>query len=771
MFMLKKLFGKKGGTSDDTSADVKSKKPPKKAKGKKKKGRKGKTPDNLIQLMQIEESVASASLDVVDELKNAEGSAVRELTEGLLIVAFTNQALEETGIDSKDEEFGSFSESLRSETIESIALMNDLERFVVGVVPSRETLIALSEYNFVQDLVFHWAILPFDVTDESQLQVFEEQDVTIGDLLDVANNPTVTFELRDGEIHETIDTSGGSQTSDEDDLFGVTDSQDDTLPTDDGLDFGDGDEPTFEEPEPFDDSFASDDEFNPADSFEDDDFMDEQDPIDDMPMDDNMGFGEDDFGDDSFDDSVFDGVGDDVDDMDDEISYEEEVVVANTVETETKRLTEHVFQNDELGLSVNMELFDDYFDSMEVAQFDLNESEDGELDRVINRLRQDANTELTRFRQHNVEELRNKYASSMRDIHIKLTEALDYESNDTVYGEKYSDIEDVHAKDLRDIDRKVAGQRDELQNAYNQRREEFGEQAKVEALTRFDMRYRDELDSDIRRLREDVRSDLITGRDIQVAELFDDRRITGKRLYDKATASLLLNIQSTFQGIARKELEMYDAFRKDMDAYLRRHFADEVLRAKAEAEKMRQSHEAEAVRQKYEQLLNVRSEEIDELHRKSREDIGKLSETHRGQIKEIHDDYAYTIKRHEKDNENLRELLSEANESISNISEQKDKEVEHRMKMYEDTIKAKEREIEYANERAERTQKPYKFMIVAIAAVFLALGILFGFLFSANKTYQIAPSADTPEHPVSMINIDTHSVYDQVLDIDYSNVG
>lgn len=760
--MLKRLFGKKGGDADEKSSKVKAKakkqKPAKKSKGEK--GKKGKQPDNLVQLMQIEESVAAASLDVVEGLKNVEGSAVRELDEGLLIIAFTNDGLEATGIDSKDEEFGSFSESLRSETIESIALMNDLERDVVGIIPSRETLLALSEYNFVQDLVFHWAILPFDVTDDSQLDVFLEQEVTIGDVLDVANNPSITFEVHDGQIQETIATGGATGimdgiggVQDDDDLFdGQADDGDDLFPNDDDT--------------------VDDDTFEPMD-----DALDE--PLDEPfePMDDSMDSGDtfDTFEDDSMDSfdevkAVFDGVDDSFDDeVDDNMSYEEELEVANTIEQETKRLTEHTFQNDELGLSINMEIFDDYFDSIDVAQFDVSDTSDGELDRVLNKLRQDANTELRRFRQHNIEELRNKYASSMRDIHIKLTEALDYESYDTLYGEKYQEIHDSYEKDTRDIDRKIAGRRDELQAKYNKRRDEFGEQARVEAMTRFDMRYRDELESEIRRLRDDVRSDLVTGRDLKVAELFDDRRITGKRLFDKATASLLRDIQSTFQDIARRELQMYDAFRKDMDAYLRRHFADEVLRAKAEAEKMRQSHEAEAVRQKYEQLLNVRMEEIDELERKARENINKLEQTHREQIKALHDDYAHKVERQERDNENLRSLLSEANESISTINEQKDKEVEHRMKMYEDAIKAKDKEIEYANERANRTQKPYYFIIGAVALVFLALGVLFGFMFSANKTYHIAPSAPEDVGAVSYMETVPSIDYDKYFVIEDSN--
>lgn len=744
--MLNKFFGKKGGDADLDEKTSKVKKKQKFAKKRKgKKDKKGKQPDSLIQLMRIEESVAAASLDVVDSLKDSEGSAIRELDEGLLIVAFTNEGLEGTGIDSKDEEFGSFSESLRSETIESIALMNDLKRDVVGIIPSRETLLALSEYNFVQDLVFHWAILPFDVTDDSQLDVYFEQEVTIGDILDVANNPTITFEIHDGQIKETIATDGeATMTMDgidgvqDDNLFDGQDDEDDLFPNEDDSFENDSFEPmdeptdTFDEPmdETFDESNEPMDSFDDMDSFEplDDDSMDGMDSID------------------SFDEveAVFDGVDDTFDDnIDDNMSYEEELEVANTIENETKRLTEHTFQNDELGLSINMEIFDDYFDSIDVAQFEVSDKNDGELDRVLNKLRQDANTELRRFRQHNIEELRNKYASSMRDIHIKLTEALDYESYDTIYGEKYQEIHDMYDKEIRDIDRKVAERRDELQAQYNERREEFGEQAKVEAMTRFDMRYRDELESEIRRLHDDIRSDIVTSRDIKIAELLDDRRIIGKRLFDKATASLLRDIQSAFQDIARRELQMYDAFRKDMDAYLRRHFADEVLRAKAEAEKMRQSHEAEAVRKKYEQLLNMRMEEIDELERKAREKIQRMEQMHREQIKELQEDYAEKIRRKEQDNEKLSALLREANQSISMISEQKDKEVEHRMKMYEDTIKAKEREIEYANERANRTQKPFYFIIGAVALVFLALGVLFGFLFSANKTYQYAPG---PEH-------------------------
>ncbi|MGX1195845.1 hypothetical protein [Metabacillus sp. SLBN-84] len=683
----------------------------------------------LLERMQLEESVAAASLEVVQELAEIGGSAVRELDEGLLIVAITNDMLQEAGLDPAGEEFGSFAQALRSETIESIALSDDLAVGVIGIIPSQETLISLDEFDFVHDMAFRWALVPFDLSDDDRLTVLDST-VHIDRLMEMSNDSGIQLAIKNGEV---VEKDGGPAA-----ISYVQDSDEE----DDELD-----DPGFEEEEEEEDDELLDDGYDPQDGVEDD-------PFEDEGFDDDASFSDDD----SFDDATDSGYEDDfeleddsdmdeLDDIQDSGSYaeeEEELLSAEETKEAINRLAAHGFNNTELNLNIDMTKFDDYFDSVSIAQFDAARTDDSELQNVLSKLRQDANVELSRFHQDNVQSLRNKFTTSMRDIHNKLVESLDHKDEKTTYGRRHYEIEADYDDVMADLDRRVAGEVAEINKSYNESREEYAENAKREALAVYDSRYRDERNRKIDSAKDHIQSDAKTDRDNKLGELYSDRRTVAQRLFDKAMTALLQKLQEEYQHISQKELQMYDAFRKSMDVYLRKHFADEVLRAKAEAEKLKQSHEAERVRTEYEQMLITKTRQLDEADRQARENLRQLEGTHKEQIDHVKADYERRIEREQRENQNLREMLQDANASNSKIGEQKDKEVEHLMNVYKNESEALKVQLKYANERANTAQKPMKFIIGSVAAVMLAMGVIFGFMFGANSI-QIAPAATEPQ--------------------------
>jgi hypothetical protein len=717
-FLSKFVGGNKAEASKKTEAE-----PKKRAKGKKFSFGSKKKEVTLLERMQLEESVAAASLDVVQELAEIGGSAVRELDEGLLILVITNDMLEDADLDPAGEEFGSFAQALRSETIESIALANDLADGVIGIIPSQETLLSLDEFDFIHDISFRWGLVPFDLSDDDRLTVLEST-VHIDRLVEMANDPNIQVGIRNGEVIE-VNNSGDQEFDTQTDSFEDEGFEEDASFDDVELDAGELDVPDefdtmnsndipdaeFEEPEPFDEGDNND--------------------FDEQPYDED----EDTFDDEFETDTVYEDA-----DMDEftEVA-EEDTGAAEKAKEVINRVASHGFNNTELDLEIDMMKFDDYFDSVSIAQFDTNRTDDSELQNVLSKLRQDANVELERFHQDSVQALRNKFTTSMRDTYNKLVESLDHKDEHTPYGRRRNEIEIGYEEAMGDMDRQVAVEVDQINKEYNESREDYAENAKREALSLYDSRYRDERNRKIESVKDSVQSDLKTNRDMELGELYNDRRTVAKRLFDKATTALLQRLQVEYQTISQKELQMYDTFRKSMDVYLRKHFADEVLRAKAEAEKLKQSHEAERVRNEYEQMLLTKTRQIEEVDNQSREAIRQLESTHKEQMALVQNDYDSRIEREQRENENLRKMLRNASDANIKISEQKEKEVEHRMKMYQDELQAKKLELQYANERTGEAQKPMKFMLGAVGSITLTAGIIAGFLFGAN-TVQIAPA-------------------------------
>ncbi|WP_078598679.1 hypothetical protein [Evansella clarkii] len=754
MGFLSKITG--GKSKENKQSEVKPKK-----RGKEKKSLFGgkKKEVTLLERMQLEESVAAASLDVVQELAEFGDSAVRELDEGLLIVAVTNEMLEEAGLDPAGEEFGSFAQALRSETIESIALADDLAAGVIGIIPSQETLVSLDEFDFAHDMAFRWALVPFDLSDDDRLTVLDS-DIHIERLVEIANNQNIQLSIKNGEVIET--EGDGYQASHVPvEADGVED---------DGFDHG------FDEEESFDDEELDAGGVEEPDELEDADGPDAE--FDDAP---DEAFDEDfdnNFEDPSYEEEAFEDNGVDeelasdpeFEDMDDDMDLEyeeEEGLTAEESKEAISRVVSHGFNNTELDLSIDMTKFDDYFNSVSIAQFDTTRADDSELQNVLSKLRQDANVELERFHQDNVQSLRNKFTTSMRNIHNKLVESLDHKDENTTYGRRHHEIEANYEDAMDDLDRQVAGEIQQINTQYNEAREEYAENAKREAMATYDSRYRDERNRKIENVKDNVQSELKTNRDTELGELYSDRRTVAQRLFDKAMTALLQHLQEEYQTISQKELQMYDAFRKSMDVYLRKHFADEVLRAKAEAEKLKQSHEAERVRRDYEQMLLTKARQIEETDKQSREAIRQLEDNHKEQINHVQKDYERRIEREQRENQNLREMLQDANASNSKIGEQKDKEVEHRMNMYKDALEAKEKELEYANERANKAQKPMRFVLGAVATVTLAFGIIAGFLFGAN-TVQLAPgeAQSVPQEDVVSFLDESSAEIVKVFDVD-----
>lgn len=732
----------------------------KEPKGKQKKNKKGKKSGKkkdmtLLERMQLEESVAAASLDVVQELADLGDSAVREVEDGLLIVAFTNDMLEEAELDPSSEEFGSFAEALRSETIESIALADDLASGVVGIIPSQETLISLDEFDFVHETAFRWAIVPFDLSDDDRLTLLDG-DVHIERLVEMSNDAGIQLAVKNGEV---VEVGSDNQDDYDTDDFGDTDDFDDGVIEDDGLDGLDDDDDLddFDESEPeqaldtdgFDDSL--DDDFDTGFDDNADDNLDDFEPESNDNVDEFDELASDDYANES--EVIEDDMNDfeTVTDIDDGATAEESKEAIN-------RVVNHSFNNTELDLNIDMNKFDDYFDSITIAQFDAARQDDSELHNILSKLRQDANVELSRFHQDNVQSLRNKFTTSMRDIHNKLVESLDHKDQHTTYGTRYYEIESEYDDAIDDLERTVAGEVKKITNDYNEKREEYAENAKREAFAVYDSRYRDERDRKVESTKDVIQSELKTSRDTNLGELYSDRRTVAQRLFDKATTALLQKLQEEYQNISQNELQMYDAFRKDMDVYLRKHFADEVLRSKAEAEKLKQSHEAERVRREYEQMLMTKARQIEEQDTQARDNIRQLDGTHKEQVERVKADYDRRIEREQRDNKELRQMLQESNNSNSKIGEQKEKEIEHRMKLYENTIKAKDLELEYANQRAERSQKPMKFIMGASVAVALALGIIAGFLFGAGQTNQMAPAAPEQQQQNQVVSFNSDAM-------------
>lgn len=751
------LFGKKKsekqpqGKRESRRAVAKSEKQPVPAK--QVKARKKKKKDmTLVERMMLDESVAAASLDTLHSLVDSKKSAVRETDDGLLIIAITNDMLEATGLSPSGEEFGSFAEALRSESVESMALVNDLNDGVIGIIPSHETLLALDEFSFVHDLSFPWALVPFDLSDEDRLTLMDTT-VDVARLLELAEDQSEQFEI-DGTSVVAVQAEYDDSSEDDD--------MDIPLDDDGGSGMHAYDEPLdmepYDESEPYGvegDEYLDGSDNMPA--YEGDDSSDAL-PDDDLQDEDYYGYGYDSTDELSLDDDSLDDEG--LDNTEEGLSAEE---TAEVVE----HTASHTFNNTELDLQVDLRKFDDYFNStaIEIAQFDtsIDESDQGELQRAVFRMRQDANTELQRFRQDSLRALRNRYVSSLYTIHNKLIESLDHKDDNTTYGQRYAEIQHTYDDKIEDLDRMIVDEVAALNAEYNERRDDFAENARREALSTYDSRYRDGQNRKVDAVKDNLMDDFKTRRDVELGEMYSDRRTVAKRLYDKALAALLQQLQVEYAPIVQRELEMYDAFRKNMEAYLRKHFADEVLRAKAEAARLEQSHVADRVRQEYEQMLLTKSRQIEEMNDAHRDELKVMEQSLKEQMASVSADFERRIEREQQDNKNMRSMVQDAQQQTGVVEKQVEEKYRQQVEFLKNSLGTKDAELDYAKAQNNKASRTMMIIIAAVGFVTLAVGIILGFMYGVNSTTsQIAPGI-LQDTPLSyMLNMDK-PVYDTLI--------
>lgn len=747
----------------------------------------------IIESMGLNEAVASMGLSVLDDIvQSNEDSAVRELDEGYTVVALTEEMLQDMDVDTKSADFGSFANAIASEHIESLLLENDLHNGVLVIIPDRDTLDILDEFSFLEDTAYRWAVIPIDIDDDSTA-VLLDNGATLGDLNIIADDD-IQLVLQDGQILTEEQAEQFSQDEPEEDY----DNDDDIASFDDDSDLDDdfdADEDVFsdifdddeDDVDSFNDDFDTgfdDDGFDdfsdePADSgiievdveSDDDDDIDAYDEavryeelygdpnaefkdraLEMEDDDDDFDFDLDDDLDDDFDDDDY--MDDDLDDLiDDDDSDSIELQSPEEGREMIEGVLDREFHNDELGLSLKGDAFNQQFSDVHVIKFDEELLDDSSLSHTVSEMRRDANTRLASLHNSNLQKLRSHYQNGLSDIHDKLVDMLDYEDSETAFGERYDEILSDRETQEERADELVARGRDELDKEYDEKRDAFADRARREALSKFDDQNKEQHELEKRRMGDEVDTNIALEFDSELSDLYEERQNVATRIFDKMTTRLLIEIQKLHEENMAHEQELYEEFHTEIDAYVRENYTDEVLRAKALATQQRQHHEADEVRSEYEQMLASKQRQLEEAESKADAELRKLENSHSKAIQETVSEYKRQVSKREDEIQELRKDTSKLQDRIVAIGREKDEEYSQRLRTNEDTIESQRKQIEYEQERADKQGRQSSLMLMGMVVVGVALGLIGGFLIGAQREepMQQAPGAGNQMGAINLV--------------------
>lgn len=677
--------------------------------------RKSKT---LISRMGLSDAVASMGLNVLSEMMH-EPSAVRLLDDGYTVVVLTEDMLIDSGLQPGDESFGSFAEALRSEQIKSLLLQKDLNNNKIVIIPDADSLDLLDEFSFAREIDFKWGLVPVDITDDSEVTI-TDSTVRLSDLINISNNETPIHQKADGSIvvgESDEDVLANSDVDVDPEVFDETDVPEDG-----------GDDSEFET--------LTDEEY-PTDEEPNDEIMDDT-----FEVTDGFDFGGD--------DDQMPPVEDDFPTNDQELDPElDDSVLEHMDETNAKELVDEVisreFYNDELGIKVDPKLFDLHFDNKDtkLALFNETPLDDSELSRHVAKMHADANIEMTKFHNDNIQELRSIYNLAMSKSHDSLVDMLNYNDESTDYGKRYTALQENREAALNAFEDIALAERQRIENEYNIKRDKFGQRAYDDAVHKYDDLYLNDNELLKTKREEQMRSEVNAESDAHISDMYAERRIVARRMYDKASTSILVKLQQQYKEMVAREIQFQDSFRNDIDKYIRENYANDVMRNKALAEELRQKHKADEVRQEYMVMLKAKEDELAQAKISAESEIADLRNKHQTDLSNTIAEWTRKVEEANEQNVDLKKSVTTLQTQLSTMDREINSKYQAQIETGQNQIKALTDQLAYAEERTAKAGRLQMVIIVAVAIAAIALGLVGGFLMAPHGAAKVSQPTQT----------------------------
>lgn len=740
------IFGKnkKADAAVSDVAEERNTTPEKKSK----KDKKDKKVKIIMRNLRFEESV----MKMVYESMDRESGAVRKVDGGYLAIVLDDAVFRELGMGN--EAVGSFGKAVKDRAISACVLPAEIEQGHLILLPDEASLERLREFKFMRSGEFNWCFIREGLTGDDTVDILE-QKVTLDELQSIADNNTeLSF---DGS---NVIIGGGAAAP-------STDGFDDDAPyTDDSgfidNEFGAGSGVAV--------SDAVDEIQNTTDALSGETDVIEQDTpdqgtIDDIAMVDYDGTnygapmpeslysvdgtnapadGEIDLDFDNMDPNEFDMDFDDLSDEDLALFSDEgdEQMNLPTAEPFTQddldEVLTHSFVSGPFDLKVDMDVYDMHFNYPQLPEFRFDPSLFADVPELMNHVQamaDSANAHLQALHRQNQQKLKDDYMQALRAEIDALTRHFDISPDaNTEAASRANDIrgryEALIDNKAQEIEKKVQ----ELRAQYDAKKQRYVDQAASAAERSFDNANETSLHVEIEHVGSAFEESAKSVRDQALADLYVARREAAQVLYDRATVRILQNLSDEFRMNQEQELEEYERTREEIDTYLKRHYSDDIMRAKALRDELDRHNEVDVIRKRYDELQIANKKEIDRMRNEASNSLDELRAKNEEAKKQLITSYEDKIaeqerKSAEKDEriKNGYREMKELQAEFARADERKQVEFEHRLAQARDEVDAKNRQMDAMQEDQKRKGTMFIVACISIGLLCLVLGLILGF--------------------------------------------
>ena len=638
---------------------------------------------NLFTQLQFNETVAETVYDNIRELYNdaeRRGAIVKYDANGkenyVIIAMLADDLVNAFGKKfKKNEEVGAFSASINDGLIQAVLVEADFQSGTLGLIPTVDTLVDMTEWSFVEKTPLHIAIVTPDFNAEDGVVLLSDT-VTVNELKNIKNGYMTIVVTNDengepdeAKVVKTSELKAAEPTPEpepvvEDVAASVEEPVEESI------------EPVAE----FDENYEDDvPEFDPSELNEEELYE----PHDDVV----------------YDESVFEDLPE----------ADEESVDVSAVQPEVQQPVElqHLTNVQELILkqlnsdSLDIKVTDDDFynlfaqDKHPVELFNETPTDpNNHLDVHVAQMSSVANTKILRFLDESVNSLASEYQLALRTFADKLTNRLDYHDESTDAGKKFKEIKERRQELVNAAIEAHELKKQDVQQDYEARKDKFIKERMLQAEREFDDENRAQLEKDTTL---DTAKLELDGDDFEAKNLQDlhtRRRDVARVFMERAITDLLVHYRDEMAKVYKKARELALEESKSINRYIEQNFASEVMRANAIQKQLDMQADLKSLQDKFDAQLVEKNNEIQLLREKAEADYAALKEKSDIDLVNLKEELNKELEAERTANADLRKALERMTEKYEKLDEKKEAEYKHRLKVVDDRNQALERRLE-----------------------------------------------------------------------------
>lgn len=408
--------------------------------------------------------------------------------------------------------------------------------------------------------------------------------------------------------------------------------------------------------------------------------------------------------------------------VDDGIEVDAETVPMAVMEDAITR----VFYSDDLGLEVTTEPFDAQFlHGNPYIPFEENRGE-GWLNNYVSEMARDANLDMERLHQSNLLKARETYYRVISEYCEGIQRELDADDPETQYGQ----ITDALKRDRLDaidgVDRTVSEKKDELEERWQAKLHQVGEDAARAAKQQYRERFGRSHDDALYRLEPTVKAQIESDYEDAIRDLHAKRRKDASKRLDYGITETLNEVSDSYMKMLEEEQNKYREYRDDINQFIDDHRKEDIAHTQALADELRQSQKADAVMAEYKEKLQLQAGEFESKRLSMAAEIEDIKRKNDVEIRDLQQASEDRLSDMQKQRDKVQEQLDILMDRYSTLDKQKEEEYKARLSESRDENEIWKSKLDSVSTVHKRSNVLLGTMTVVAVIAALALGTIFG---------------------------------------------